>query len=311
MPRFTLKQLGYFAAVATHGGIAQAARALHLSQPAIASALDKLEDELGFKLFERRHSRGTELTPQGREALVRARWLLEGARETGSEFRAIAAESIGHLRFGCFHTLAPVHAPALVAAMKARHPGVTLDLTEGRHVDLVDALGRHDLDVALLYALQMDHDRIHAEHLHTMQPQVVLPIAHPLAALASVSLAALANQPYVMFDWPASRQYFDSVLAAGGIAPPVAFRSQSFEVMLSAVASGLGFSLLLVQPKSELTYSGARVTCRPVEEAVPALDVIAAWPAAAGDSPLRDDFVRLCHGRFAGAPQAPIHVGRR
>ena len=42
MVRFTLKQCRYFLAVADHGGIAQAARALNISQPAIAQALNKL-----------------------------------------------------------------------------------------------------------------------------------------------------------------------------------------------------------------------------------------------------------------------------
>ncbi len=305
MLRFTLKQLAYFAAVARHGGIAQAARALHVSQPAVASALDKLEAQLGFRLFQRRHSRGTELTPQGREALVRARWLLQGADDAGRDFNAIAAELIGHVRFGCFHTLAPFHAPALVAAMRDRHPGVTLELSEGRHTDLVDALLAHDLDVALLYALEMDRERIHLERLETLLPQVVLAATHPLAARPAVRLAALAEEPYVVFDWPGSRQYFDAVLAAGGIAPPVSFRSQSYEVMRSAVASGLGFSLISVRPAYEHTCGGGAVACRPITDTVPALDVVVAWPAAAGESPLRDDFVRLCHERFAGRSRAP------
>ncbi len=64
MVRFTLKQCAYFLAVADQGGIAQAARALNISQPAVAQALDKLEALCDLRLFVRHHARGTELTPR-------------------------------------------------------------------------------------------------------------------------------------------------------------------------------------------------------------------------------------------------------
>ncbi len=70
MFNITIKQCAYFNAVAEQGGIAQASRVLNISQPAVAQAIDKLEHIYGFRLFERHHARGTELTPQGRSFLV-------------------------------------------------------------------------------------------------------------------------------------------------------------------------------------------------------------------------------------------------
>ena len=51
MVRFTLRQCAYFRAIAEHGGIAQAARALNMSQPSIAQALEKLEEITNLTLF--------------------------------------------------------------------------------------------------------------------------------------------------------------------------------------------------------------------------------------------------------------------
>ena len=51
---------------AEQGGIAQAARALNISQPSVAQAIDKLETVTGLVLFERHHARGLTLTMQGR-----------------------------------------------------------------------------------------------------------------------------------------------------------------------------------------------------------------------------------------------------
>lgn len=313
MARFTLKQLTYFSAVAGHGNIAQAARSLNVSPPAVASAIDKLEQQLDLKLFDRMHARGVALTPQGGEALSRARWLMQSADRTAQDFQAIAAELIGHLRFGCFQTLAPFYTPGLVAAMRARHPGVTLDITEGRHDEIVPALTGHSLDVALVYALELDPDQLSWERVKTLAPYVLLPADHPLAHQDPISLTGLANEPYVMLDWPISREYFGSVLKSAGIDPPVAFRSQSYEVVRGAVASGLGFSLLSVRPKIDVTYDGAVVACRAIREPSPPVNIVLAWPKDAPPSHLRENFLDLCHDYFAredtAAASAPPQSG--
>jgi DNA-binding transcriptional LysR family regulator len=298
MARFTLRQLTYFSAVALHGGIAQAARALNVSQPAVAAAIDKLEDQLGIKLFHRMHARGVALTPQGGEALSRARWLLQSADRTAQDFQAIAAELIGHLRFGCYQTLAPFYTPGLVAAMRTRHPGVTLDVSEGRHDEIIPALAGHSLDLALVYAMDLDPHQLAWEHVKTLDPYVLLPAGHPLADQDPISLTALADEPYVMLDWPMTRDYFGSVLEAVGIDPPVAFRSQSYEVVRGAVANGLGFSLLSVRPKLDLTYDGAVVACRAIREPTPPINIVLAWPKDAPQSQLRENFLDLCHEYF-------------
>ena len=63
-----LRHLRYFAAVAEHGQVSRAARALYLTQPALSQALSQLERNLGFALFERM-PHGMQLTPAGREVL--------------------------------------------------------------------------------------------------------------------------------------------------------------------------------------------------------------------------------------------------
>ncbi len=89
MVRYTLRQCTYFRAVAEQGGIAQASRALNISQPSIAQALDKLEDILGIVLFERHHARGLTLTLQGRLFLQHAVALEEQAEQVARQASAI------------------------------------------------------------------------------------------------------------------------------------------------------------------------------------------------------------------------------
>ncbi|MFD2032696.1 LysR family transcriptional regulator [Ancylobacter dichloromethanicus] len=119
MVRYTLRQLGYFRAVAEQGGIAPAARALNISQPSIAQALQKLEGALGLTLFERHHARGLTLTLQGRLFLQHAAALAAGAEQVEREARALAAETAGEIRLGVFRTLAPFYAAEADTRLRA------------------------------------------------------------------------------------------------------------------------------------------------------------------------------------------------
>ena len=298
MVLYTLKQLTYFSTVAEHGGIAQAARVLNISQPAVAFALDKLEDILGIKLLARRHARGAEVTAEGREVLALARQLLRAADEADRAFQALAADITGHFRLGCFHTLAPIYVPGLIKSVRARHPGITLDVTEARHDELVTALMDRSIDIALMYAMDIDDRALAHETVKTLEPYVLLPEGHPLANQKIVSITALADEPYILLDWAGSREHFEAILRTTGIDPQIAFKSQSYELVRGAVANGLGFSLLYIRPKTDVTYDGKRILCRPIKEQVPALDIVVAWPNSARPSSLRDAFLDLARGFF-------------
>ena len=88
----TLKQCRYFQAVALKGGIAPAAQLVGISQPAVAQAIAKLEDQTGLVLFRRLHARGMELTAQGTEFLRYAEQLLIYADQMDMAVADIAAK---------------------------------------------------------------------------------------------------------------------------------------------------------------------------------------------------------------------------
>ncbi len=276
MVRFTLRQCAYFRAVAEQGGIAQAARVLNISQPSVAQAIDKLEDVTGLVLFERHHARGLTLTLQGRLFLDQVTRLEQQARQAEREALALAAETAGEIRLGLFWTLAPFYAAGLIRSFRDIAPDVTIRPREMSLTALADQLRDRSLDFALTYDRGADAEGLAFQELATLHPMVVLPETHPLAGQYSVDLAQLAAEPYVMFDAPGSRSYFQELLAEGGIAPPIAYASTSMESVRSAVAEGFGFTLLVMRPPSDLTYGGARVRSLPIRNRVRPLRVVLA-----------------------------------
>ncbi|WP_076736611.1 LysR family transcriptional regulator [Cronobacter sakazakii] len=73
-----LRQFRYFATVAKLGSISQAAKELHIAQPALTRQIQKLEDDLGVLLLERT-GRGVTLTDAGTQFWLDAEKLLDAA----------------------------------------------------------------------------------------------------------------------------------------------------------------------------------------------------------------------------------------
>lgn len=276
MVRYTLRQCTYFRAVAEHGGIAQAARALNISQPSVAQALDKLEDVTGLVLFERHHARGLTLTLHGRVFLKHVVSLEQHAHQVEREASALAAEAAGEIRLGLFWTLSPFYAAGLISTFMDAAPGVTIQQREMSLADLADALREGSLDIVLTYDRGADADGLAFVELAALRPMIVVAASHRLAGRRSVDLAELADEPYVMLDGPGSRSYFEDLLAECGIDPPISYVSTSLETVRSAVAAGFGFTLLVMRPASSTTYGGAKVKTLSIENDVRPLRIVLA-----------------------------------
>ncbi|KRW94702.1 LysR family transcriptional regulator [Paracoccus sp. PXZ] len=276
MVRFTLRQCAYFRAVAEQGGIAQAARVLNISQPSVAQALEKLEDVTGLVLFERHHARGLTLTLQGRLFLQHVMRLEEQARQVEREAAALAAEVAGEIRLGVFWTLSPFYAAGLIRSFNDATPGVIVRQQEMALADLADAVRDGSIDLALTYDRGSAPDGLAFVELAKLRPMVVLAADHPLAGQDSVRLAELADEPYVMLDGPGSRRYFEDLLAESGISPPISYVSTSLESVRSAVASGFGFTLLVMRPPSATTYDGGAVKTLEIEDDLQPLRIVLA-----------------------------------
>lgn len=303
MVRFTIKQCTYFLAVAESGGIAQAARSLNISQPAVAQAIDKLEAITGLVLFHRHHARGLELTAQGREFLQQARQLSSCAQAVEGAIAEIAADSMGTIRLGCFQSIAPFHVARLVRAYRSLYPSISIDVREELQGQLIAGLTADEIDLAILYDLGLEPSSLSWEVLSEPRPYVILPANHPQAAQDSVRLSALGSEPYVLFDAPDSREYFYGLFRRYGIDPPIAFRSTSFESVRSAVGNGLGFSILAMRQRSDVTYDGHRVVSVPIADAIDPIKVVLARKSGAELSPLIETFMTFCASNLRQAEQ--------
>lgn len=298
MVKLTLKQCAYFVAVAEQGGIAQASRVLNISQPAVAQALDKLEHLFDFRLFERHHARGTELTPQGRAFLDSALDLLQLAQRTEHDAQAIAADLAGIVRLGCFHSIAPFYLPQIISAYKDLSPDIEIASSELRQDEIIAGIESREIDLALTYDMSLEHCALERQVMTRLKPFLLLSERHPRASQSAIKLSDMAQESFVMFEGPSSRDYFEAVLSAQGIDPPIAYNAKSMESARSAVSNGLGFSLSVMKLDHGDIYDGDRVVSVPIADDIDPLAIVLVRKQAAPASAQIERFSSFCEKYF-------------
>ncbi|MFE4664642.1 LysR family transcriptional regulator [Streptomyces sp. NPDC056716] len=298
--RITLRQLDYFVSVAEEGTMAGAAERHHISQSAISLAINDLERALGVQLFMRRKSRGIELTGAAREVLPEIRSLLSHAGEVESTARSLGQTVSGNLTLGCYSSLTPFLMPEILRGFPRLHPAVTLHLFEGSVTDTIKRMRQGTCEIALMYDLGLGPD-ITRTRLRTVRPYVLLAADHHLARPEPISLRELRDEPMIMLDMPPSMEMFREVLAAGGVEPNIRFVSTHFESVRSLVASGAGYSVLLMRPPDRFTYAGPPLVYREIAEDVRSVDIVLAWPRSARPTRRATAFADFCVGTL-GSP---------
>lgn len=245
-----LRQLRYFVAVAEERNLTRAAARLHIAQQSLSQQIRTLETQLGVTLFER-STRGVELTDIGAVLLREARPVLAQADRATDAVRRAARGEQGVLRVGFLSTVANYFMPPVVRAFRERHPGVTLHTEDVPIAALVAGLRDGTLDAGLTRPPLVDD--LATEVALRERVAAVLPEGHPLAGRAELTLADLANEPWVLTpraSWPPWHRQYDEVFARAGYQPRVVQRGTTPQGLLALVAAGVGVTRLTLSSRS-------------------------------------------------------------
>lgn len=145
----SIKQLSYALAVEKTLHFKKAAEACHVSQSALSTALNTLEQELGLQIFERDNKKVL-VTPVGREVLQRARSILLQVDDLHHLAESQKAPLSFPLSIGLIPTIGPYLLPRLLTNLNANYPNLKLNVVEEQSHVLVDMVRRGDIDTAIL-----------------------------------------------------------------------------------------------------------------------------------------------------------------
>lgn len=159
----TLQQMEYIVAVYRFKHFANAADYCKVTQPTLSSMIQKLEEELGVKIFDRKKNPiaptaiGRVVIEQAWRVLLRARKLKEMVEE---EKHSLS----GTFRIGIIPTIAPYLIPRFFPQLMAKYPELDVRITEMKTADMKRALMHGDIDAGILAELA-DMEAFGKEHL--------------------------------------------------------------------------------------------------------------------------------------------------
>ena len=239
-----LEPLRHFALVAQHGTFTAAARHAHVTQPALTASIQRLEAQMGARLFDR-GPLGATLTAAGVALLPRARAAIAAVEEGRRAVAEVMGLAAGSVRVGAGATVCTYYLPRTLARFRARHPNVQIRLREATPNDLIDALEAGDLDLIILARVagpgrgrRLDSDLLRAARSGLAREKW---IDDELVLVSAPGFVGLAGAPIVTFARGATTRaltdrYFPD--------RPIAMELGSIAAVKANTRAGVGVALV-------------------------------------------------------------------
>lgn len=239
----SFRDLEYVTAVADNLHFGKAAAACAVSQPTLSAQVRKLEDYIGFDIFERT-GRTVLVTERGAEVVAQARVILHEGRRLYEISQASAEPLTGTFRLGIIATLGPYVTPLLLQPIRERFPRLRLVLTEGLTHHLTQALETGDIDAMLASPPLRSPDLTELPLFHE-DLVLAVPRDHRLATVPQVHLQDILLDELILLN--EGHCLRDQALALYPDRHPKQgehLQAASLESLRQMVGAGIGCALL-------------------------------------------------------------------
>ncbi len=241
-----LSEVEVFTVAAETESFSDAARRLHLSQPAVSHQIRSLEQFLGVQLFNR-SVQGVKLTDAGQVLLPSARKLLDLSWQIEEQMHSLDGEVAGHLVIGCTTTAGKYVLPFLGAAFIKHYPHVQVTIKMCQCDSVVDPLLARDVPLGIS-STKIVHQDMEYQPFFNDRVVLVVPAGHPFTSRPSVRPAELLDQPFILREEGSStRQLVQEGLSEHQIGLDqleVVMVVGSAEAIEVAVEHGLGIAFI-------------------------------------------------------------------
>jgi LysR family transcriptional regulator, hydrogen peroxide-inducible genes activator len=271
----TLNELRFVVAVAQERNFRRAAEKVFISQPALSLAIQKLEEELGLKIFERGKNDVT-LTTVGGAIVEQAQRVLEEAEHIRDLAMQGKNQLATPLRVGIIHSVGPYLLPDLIPALKKVAPQMPLEVEENITTNLDTLLRNGALDVIVI-ALPFGDAGILTHDLYDEPFEVVISNEHHWADRRTIKANELSGEKVLLLN---TGHCFSNQVAEA--CPELERKGAeiqqgtSLETIRNMVASGLGITVLPASANSA-RYRSRLLKVIPFAKPVPSRRIALAW----------------------------------
>lgn len=270
-----LRHLRSFVVAAEELHVGRAAARLHLTQPSLSRQLAVLERDVGVPLFTRIRRRFG-LTPAGEVFLTAAREIVRRADDAARDAQRAHRGELGTLRLRFVQSATFEVLPRLLAAFRAVHPEVTLDVEAMTTIRQVPALRAGHIDIGLIRP-PISEPTLTTRVISRDPLVAALPAGHPLAKRRRLPLAALADEPFVLYTRASGPSVQDAIIGhciTAGFSPRIVQEAADVQTIVSLVSAGLGVSLLIAPTPPTAEQA---VVYRPISDDLPPWELALAW----------------------------------
>lgn len=264
------RHIEVFRAIMASGSVTGAAALLHSSQPTLSRDLARLEQLLGYELFQRERGR-LQPTARARALFDEVERSFQGLSRVIERAQALGRDEEVELRVLSLPALSHALLPGAVAALLAAQPGARLSITPAEPPLLEAWMSEQRFDIGLAeQATPLPGVRI--EPVLEADEVAVLPAAHALAARTRLALRDFDGQDFISLaaDDPYRRE-IDARFDAAGITRRLRVQTHSAAAVCELVRAGLG--LAIVNPLTAAVCAGigagGGLVVRPLDVSIP------------------------------------------
>lgn len=236
-------QLEYFKTVADLQHFTQAARKLSISQSALSRSIAKLEEELGFPLFER-FGKKIILNDYGHIFLGHVERALAEIGQGRQVIQDLLNPEYGKVSLAFLHSLGSNIVPKLLGNFRQRYPKIEFSLSQNGTSFILDQLIMGKIDLCLCAPVPTKNS-IEWIDLFTEELFVCVPSNHRLAGRSKIDLLEIANDPIISFKKNYGlRVLADQFFKEVAVHPLITFEGEEIMTVAGLVEAQLGVALI-------------------------------------------------------------------
>ncbi len=269
----TITQLKYILAVAEHQNFTVAAEYCAVTQPTLSMQIQKLEDQLDIKIFNRA-KKPISLTEIGQKIVIQAKTIVEESNRINDIVDQQKGFIGGEFRIAIIPTIMPTLLPMFLKTFSKKYPKVNLHIEELTTEEIVKKLSDGHIDAAIA-ATPLENENIMERPLYYEPFMGFVPESHKLSSKKLLCVDELeADELLLLKDGHCFKESILNICSSLTSKDKKSFRleSGSFDTLIKLSKEGLGMTLLPYLHTLDLNTEDKKLL-REFEAPVPAREV--------------------------------------
>lgn len=219
----------------------KAANVLGYTQSGVSHAINSLEKEFGFKLFERNRN-GLKLTYNGELIQVFIRDLLKSNEQLIATVSSINKVNKGKIKIGTFPSISINWLPSIIRNFRLDYPNIDIDLINGDYHEIKNWIEDYSVDCGFVLS-DIKNDKLNIIHLLEDPHLVVLPPDHELCQYDKIPVEKL-NGTSIILPWEGKEYHLGQLIEKYNISLDITYYSTDNFSTIAMIKANLGYSIL-------------------------------------------------------------------